>query len=106
MMSSLTPDEAVRQLGTECLRIEAWAEPGFAASIVAMSCFIGVGDTKKPAFMNLFSMWFVRVTLAALLAPKYGLHGVWLGMAIELTFRGLIFLVRLKWANWMKLPKP
>lgn len=95
MMASLTPDEAVRQLGTECLRIEAWAEPGFAASIVAMSCFIGVGDTKKPALMNLFSMWAVRVTLAALLAPRYGLHGVWLGMAIELTFRGAIFLARL-----------
>lgn len=104
MMASLTPDEAVRQLGVECLRIEAWAEPGFAASIVAMSCFIGVGDTKKPSLMNLFSMWFVRVTLAALLAPKYGLHGVWLGMAIELTFRGLIFLIRLKWENWMKIP--
>jgi len=103
MMASLTPDEAVRQLGVECLRIEAWAEPGFAASIVAMSCFIGVGDTKRPAFMNLFSMWFVRVTLAALLAPKYGLHGVWLGMAIELSFRGLIFLVRMKWENWMKI---
>ena len=103
MMASLTPDEAVRQLGVECLRIEAWAEPGFAASIVAMSCFIGVGDTKKPSLMNLFSMWFVRVTLAALFAPRYGLHGVWLGMAIELTFRGLIFLVRLKWENWMKI---
>ena len=44
------------------------------------------------------------LTLAALLAPKYGLHGVWLGMAIELTFRGLIFLIRLKWENWMKIP--
>ena len=105
MMASLTPDEAVRQLGTECLRIEAWAEPGFAASIVAMSCFIGVGDTKRPAFMNLFSMWFVRVSLAALLAPHYGLHGVWLGMAIELTFRGLIFLFRLRWQDWMKVKK-
>lgn len=102
MMASLTPDEAVRQLGTECLRIEAWAEPGFAASIVAMSCFIGAGDTKRPAMMNLASMWFVRVTLAALLAPRYGLHGVWFGMAIELTFRGLIFLVRMKWGGWLK----
>lgn len=102
MMASLTPDEAVRQLGTECLRIEAWAEPGFAASIVAMSCFIGAGDTRKPALMNLFSMWAVRVTLAALLAPRYGLHGVWMGMAIELTFRGLIFLARLKWGHWEK----
>jgi len=103
MMASLTPDEAVRQLGTECLRIEAWAEPGFAASIVAMSCFVGAGDTRKPAFMNLFSMWAVRVTLAALLAPKYGLHGVWMGMAIELTFRGVIFLLRLKWGRWKKV---
>ena len=101
MMASLTPDEAVRQLGTECLRIEAWAEPGFAASIVAMSCFVGAGDTRKPAAMNLFSMWAVRVTLAALLAPHYGLHGVWLGMAIELTFRGLIFLLRLKFGHWL-----
>lgn len=102
MMASLTPDEAVRQLGTECLRIEAWAEPGFAASIVAMSCFVGTGDTRCPAFLNLFSMWAVRVTLAAILAPRYGLHGVWLGMAIELTFRGLIFLIRLKRGRWMK----
>ena len=99
MMSSLTPDEAVRQLGTECLRIEAWAEPGFAASIVAMSCFVGIGDTRVPALMNLFSMWFVRVTLAALLAPEYGLRGVWMAMAVELTFRGLIFLVRMRKLN-------
>ena len=101
MMASLSPDEAVRQLGTECLRIEAWAEPGFAASIVAMSCFIGAGDTRKPALMNLFSMWAVRVTLAAILAPHYGLHGVWLGMAIELTFRGIIFLLRLRFGHWL-----
>ena len=100
MMASLTPDEAVRQLGTECLRIEAWAEPGFAASIVAMSCFVGAGDTRKPAMMNLFSMWAVRVTLVALLAPRYGLQGVWLGMAVELTFRGIIFLARMKWGRW------
>lgn len=106
MMASLTPDEAVRQLGVECLRIEAWAEPGFAASIVAMSCFVGTGDTKKPSMMNLLSMWAVRVTLAALLAPRYGLQGVWFGMAIELTFRGLLFLARLKWGRWMKQTHP
>ncbi len=102
MMASLTPDADVRQLGVECLRIEAWAEPMFAASIVAMSCFVGAGDTRKPALMNLMSMWLVRVTLAALLAPAYGLHGVWIGMAVELTFRGIVFLCRLQWGHWMK----
>ncbi|MBQ7444052.1 MAG: MATE family efflux transporter [Bacteroidaceae bacterium] len=103
MMASLTPDAAVRALGVECLRIEAWAEPGFAASIVAMSVFVGAGDTGKPALMNLFSMWAVRVTLAAMLATTYGLQGVWFAMAVELTFRGLIFLARMHWGRWMKV---
>jgi Na+-driven multidrug efflux pump len=40
-------------------------------------------------------MWAVRLTLAATLAPKYGLKGVWTAMAIELCFRGSIFLTRL-----------
>ena len=102
MMASLTPDAAVRLLGTECLRIEAWAEPMFAASIVGMSVFIGAGNTAVPSLMNLFSMWAVRVTLAALLAPRYGLHGVWFAMAVELTFRGLLFLARMKWGRWME----
>ena len=74
----------------------------FAAAIVCNGVFIGAGDTMKPAVMNLFSMWAVRLTLAASLAPKYGLKGVWIAMAIELTFRGIIFLIRLVRGNWQK----
>lgn len=102
MMSTLTPVESIRTLGTEVLRIEAWAEPMFAASIVAYNVCLGAGDTLVPACMNLASMWLVRLTLAASLAPKYGLRGVWIAMAIELTFRGTIFLVRLFSGKWNK----
>jgi Na+-driven multidrug efflux pump len=62
--------------------------------------FIGAGDTLDPAVMSLVSMWAVRLTMAATLAPKYGLKGVWTAMAIELTFRGSIFLTRLFKGNW------
>ena len=95
MMGILTPVPEVHQLGVECLRIEAWAEPMFAAAIVSYSVFVGAGDTLKPSIMNLGSIWAVRLSLAALLAPSMGLHGVWLAMCIELCFRGLIFLVQL-----------
>jgi len=95
MMSMMTPVEEIRQLGTNSLRIEAFAEPFFAAAIVCNGIFVGAGDTLRPAIMNLTSMWAVRLTLAALLAPAYGLAGVWTAMAIELTFRGTIFLIRL-----------
>lgn len=95
MMSLLTPVEDIRMLGSYSLRIEAFAEPFFAAAIVCNGVFVGAGDTLKPAIMNLTSMWVVRLTLAALLAPTYGLTGVWIAMAVELTFRGTIFLIRL-----------
>ena len=100
LMSIMSPVEEVIALGTEILRIEAWAEPMFAAAIVVNGVFIGAGDTLIPAAMSLCSMWFIRLTLAASLAPKFGLKGVWAAMAIELIFRGIIFLTRLFKGGW------
>jgi putative MATE family efflux protein len=100
LMSIMSPVEEVIAQGTQVLRIEAWAEPMFAAAIVCNGVFIGAGDTLVPAAMSLCSMWLVRLTLAATLAPKYGLKGVWTAMAIELTFRGCIFLTRLFKGRW------
>lgn len=105
LMALMTPVELIQEVGTVCLRIEAFAEPMFAAAIVCNGVFIGAGDTLRPAMMSLASMWGVRLTLAALLAVSHGLPGVWTAMAIELTFRGLIFLTRLwhgGWANRMR----
>jgi putative MATE family efflux protein len=101
LMALMTPVQEIIDLGASVLRIEAFAEPMFAASIVCYSVFVGAGDTLRPAIMNLCSMWMVRLTLAAWLAKDYGLRGVWTAMAIELTFRGLLFLWRLFRGNWI-----
>ena len=102
MIGVLSPVEAIRQLGTTCLRIEAFAEPFFAASIVTYCVCVGAGDTFKPAAINLGTMWLVRLTLAYALSQSYGLEGVWIAMATELTFRGVLFLIRLFRGSWMK----
>ena len=102
MIGLLSPVESIQELGTTCLRIEAFAEPFFAASIVAYSVCVGAGDTFKPAAINLSTMWFVRLTLAYGLSKSYGLEGVWIAMAVELTFRGILFLVRLFRGSWTK----
>lgn len=96
IMELITPIDAISRLGAEVLRIEAWAEPFFAAAIVAYSVFVGIGQTTIPAVMNFGSIWLVRVPLAWVLASNMGLQGVWLAMCIELTFRGIIFLLRLR----------
>lgn len=102
VMELFSPVGEICRLGTEALRIEAWAEPMFAASIVAYGVMVGVGDTVVPAVMNFSSIWLVRLPIAALLAPTMGLAGVWLAMCIELCFRGAIFLWRLISGAWLR----
>lgn len=96
IFSFLTPDIAVQELGIRVLRIELFAEPLFAASIVATGALRGVGDTLIPSIMNLVSMWGVRIVLSIILTPTLGLAGVWIAMCTELIIRGIIFLIRLK----------
>lgn len=103
MMEMMTSVVEIQHLGVMALRIEAFAEPMFAASIVAYGIFVGAANTLIPSIMNLGSMWGVRIILAALLAPTLGLKGVWIAMCIELCFRGFIFLIRLGRSDkWLK----
>lgn len=109
LMTFMTPDVDVQHLTVQVLRIEAFAEPMFAASIVCYGIFVGAKDTLIPCTMNLMSMWLVRISLALLLVSGMGLQGVWIAMAVELSFRGLIFLIRFRsdrWLNHMPQPKP
>ncbi|MCR4614509.1 MAG: MATE family efflux transporter [Bacteroidaceae bacterium] len=101
MMSFMSPVPEIVGLGVEALRIEAFAEPMFAASIVCYGVFVGAGDTLIPSSMNLGAIWAVRITLAFILAPVMGLNGVWLAMCIELNLRGVMFLLRLHSRLWI-----
>lgn len=102
MMMLLTPEPAVQELGIRILRIEAFAEPMYAASIVISGVLRGAGDTLASSLMNFFSIWFVRLPLAFFLAKTWGLTGVWVAMCLELCFRGVIFLIRLYRERWLK----
>ena len=103
MIGVLTPNEEIRNLGAAVLRIEAFAEPFYAASIVASGALRGAGDTLVPSCMNFASMWCVRIPLAAILAPRVGLYGVWIAMCVELCFRGILFTTRLKRERSMRV---
>ncbi len=101
MIGIMTPDQSVVELGAQVLRIAAFVEPFYAASIVANGVFRGAGNTLVPSCLNFVSMWAVRLPLAAILSVQYGLKGYWLAMCIELFVRGVLFLLRLKSKKWM-----
>ena len=102
IMSLLSVDPEVVALGARVLRIEAFAEAGYAASIVAYGACVGAGDTAVPSMLNLGSMWFVRIIPAIFLTRAYGLVGYWIAMCIELNVRGLLFVWRISGQKWMK----
>ena len=95
VMGLLSQDPEVISLGARCLRIEAWAELLYGVSIVAYGCCVGAGDTLVPSAINLLSMWVIRLGLALILIPRYGLEGYWFAMATELSIKGVIFAVRI-----------
>ena len=101
LMGIFTADAAVIALGARVLRIEAFAEPMFGASIVASGSMQGAGDSTGCFVLNLISMWGVRLTLAVLLAPRFGLVGVWAAMCAELCTRGALFLLRMARGGWL-----
>lgn len=99
----LTPDPAVRELAAQVLRIELLVEPLFGIAIVASGALRGAGDTFVPSLLNIFSIWVVRIGLALALVGPLGLHGAWVAMAVELSVRGLLMLIRQRTSKYYSL---
>lgn len=98
-------DPQVIALGSQVLRIEAFAEPFFAIASVVGGVLRGAGDTKWPFYISLAGMWLLRVPVAFVLINGFGwsLHAVWVGMALDLIVRGLISLWRFKKRAWLHI---
>ncbi len=97
----MSGDADVVKLGAEVLRIECFAEPLFAASIIGYGICVGAGDTLVPSILNLSSMWIFRILPALFLTKQFGLAGFWICMCVELNIRGILFLIRLKRGKWL-----
>lgn len=94
VFSLLTPVAEVQTVAAQILRIGLIAEPLYGVSMVASGALRGAEDTLVPSILNLFSIWVVRLGLALILVPLYGIHGMWVAMAVELCVRGLLLLAR------------
>lgn len=85
--------EALRQI-VIALRIDAFAQPGLAISLITTGALQGMGDTRSPLYSTAFGMWGIRV-VGVIVLSKYlglGIVGIWLSIAIDLYLRSL-FLV-------------
>lgn len=76
----------------------------FAYGMVMLSAMQGAGDTVRPLWLTLATMWGMRVPLAAFAALPWGLgwgaDGCWLSMAVTQAVLGLAAMAVFRRGAW------
>lgn len=85
-MRMFTADEEVIRIGKEYLVIVSSFYLVFSAMFTVNGVLRGAGDTLIPMFITLFSLWLIRVPLAAILSGRLPVQFEILGMDFKLPY--------------------
>ncbi len=97
MMNLFTNDANVIAIGTKLLRMVAFTEPVFGTSAVMEGIYNGMGKTRYPLFVELISMWGVRIlgTFICVRILGYGITSVWCMMIANNILKALLLALGL-----------
>ncbi|RZJ71819.1 MATE family efflux transporter [Flavobacterium sp.] len=95
-------DPAVREVGTQAVRIMACGYIFYGIGMVMINAFNGSGDTKTPTWINVFGFWFLQIPLAYVLSIvlEMGPTGVFIAIPVSetaITIAGVILFRRGRW---------
>ena len=98
-------DLVVIDLVVKVLRIIALFQPFLSATLVITSALQGAGDTKFPMYSTFIGIWGIRVLGVYILGMKlkWGLVGVWIAYALDVTVRGIILMIRFMKGKWKEI---
>ncbi|MCX6231651.1 MAG: MATE family efflux transporter [Bacteroidetes bacterium] len=82
LMHMFTPDRHVIEIGYQYLVIVSSFYLFFSTMFIIGGVMRGAGDTLIPMFITLFALWVIRIPLAYIMAPKYGVIGIWWAIPI------------------------
>ncbi|MGN1432164.1 MAG: MATE family efflux transporter [Ruminococcus sp.] len=100
--SQFSDDPKVAALGATVMFIAIFLEFGRTTNIVVINSMKAAGDVKFPTMIAIFSMWGLSVLIAYILGVVLGmgLAGVWIGMAADEIFRGIVVFIRWIRGSW------
>lgn len=105
LISLFSKDPHVIEEAVGALRVIAFIQPLFNATIVLTGVLRGAGDTKIPLYAALGGMWFIRLISAYIFINVFhwGLRGAWFGMLLDLLFRFTIVFSRYAKGKWLDM---
>ncbi len=104
LIDIFTDNPEIIKIGATILMIDIFVEIGRVANLVIIGALKAAGDVNFPVVVGIISMWLVS-TLGAYVFGLYfelGLAGIWIAMASDEMFRGILMYRRLlsgKWQN-------
>jgi putative MATE family efflux protein len=102
LLGFLTQDAQILRLAAPLFGIAIVGEMGRAVNIVAGGALRSSGDARFSAVVGGSMMWFIGVTGAFVFGTLLGLGltGIWLGMALDETTRGVVNYLRWRTGRW------
>jgi putative MATE family efflux protein len=102
LMALFTTDADVIQIGARYLLIVSGFYLFFSSMFVIGGVMRGAGDTVVPMFITLFSLWAVRIPLAAFLSKRIGVDGIWWAIPIAWFLGMALSYIYYRNGNWKK----
>lgn len=92
----------ILKLGKKVMFVAMFLELGRTVNLIVINAMKASGDVKFPTTIGIISMWGIAVLMAYVLGVVFGLGlvGVWIAMAMDEIFRGIIVLIRWKKGTW------
>ncbi|MGB3367882.1 MAG: MATE family efflux transporter [Acidaminobacteraceae bacterium] len=97
-----TKDIIVIKQSVQVVRLIALFQPMLCVTVVIASALQGAGDTKFPMYSSLIGIWGIRVLGVYILAINlnFGLLGVWIAYAADISIRAIILMIRYLRGKW------
>jgi putative MATE family efflux protein len=98
-------DPRVLALAGSVLVVSLAMEPGRNLNTIVMPALKGTGDVRLPVSIAICSVWTISVLGARFLGVSLGLGlvGVWMAMAADEWFRGIVVLLRWRSGVWQRM---
>ncbi len=93
-------DPAVLSVGTQVLRVAGVFQLFDGLQVTLTGVLRGLGNTRDSASANFFGHWLIGLPVALGLSLRWGLVGIWIGLAAGLGVVALILLGR--WVQALK----
>lgn len=102
LMALFVSDQEVIKIGAQYLLIVGSFYIVFSSMFVIGGVMRGAGDTLLPMFFSLFSLWIIRIPLAAVLSKQLGFIGIWWAIPIAWCMGLMLYYFYYRTGNWKK----